>query len=77
MKMGTLPRGAKILPVEKNGQKPHIIVRDSELKHCAYCDQWLPLSSYWSNANHWDGLQCHCKNCVVEQIIETHRRHGK
>lgn len=62
----TIPRGAKVIPVGFHLQKPHIIIRGIEYKHCAHCDTWHELSDFWANATHVDGLQSHCKECTQE-----------
>jgi len=69
MKLSPLPKGAKLLEVTNPHHKPHAILRSTELKHCAYCDQWYDLDSFWSHSGHWDGLQANCKTCTWEQIV--------
>ena len=58
-----VPRGAKILPTTHGLQKPHILLKGKELKHCSMCDSWKTLDLYWANNTNWDGLQCLCNDC--------------
>lgn len=62
----TIPRGATVIPVDFPLQKPHIMLKGIEYKHCAHCDSWHTLDSFWSNTSHKDGLQVHCKECTKE-----------
>lgn len=77
MKIGPLPKGAKVLPTTHQCQKPHIIFRGIEHKHCSYCDEWKPLSEFWAHAAHNDGLQCHCKACVSTLNMNDYHKRGK
>lgn len=69
-----LPPGARLIPTDTMTQKPHIMLGNVEYKHCSYCDEWYTLSNYWAHAAYWDGLQHHCKNCVLEQNRLSLRR---
>ena len=71
-----IPRGAKVIPVTNNHHKPHILLKGLEMKHCPRCSLWQPLSSFWTHNAHWDALQCHCKDCVIEQNEQVKRRKG-
>lgn len=70
----TLPKGARVIPTNIPRQKPHIMLKNTEYKHCSYCDTWYTLDEFWAHADHWDGLQHHCKACVLEQNRLSLRR---
>ena len=72
-----VPRGAQIIPTTHGLQKPHILLRGIELKHCSRCDEWKPLSQYWTNNTNWDALQCLCNDCeyaLNQANLERNRR---
>lgn len=71
-----IPQGAKLLPTAHGLRKPHIMYHKTEMKHCAHCDTWYPLSEYWQDVCNWDSLQCHCKACTqvlndLQKVKET------
>lgn len=73
-----IPQGATILATPDKKCKPHIMIKGIEYKHCSFCNTWYPISNFWSYGAHWDGLQCHCKSCVLtENISSILRRHTK
>lgn len=67
MKIKSYPKGAIILETSHPCQKPHILLKGKEYKHCSYCDDWKLVTDFWAYNAHWDGLQCHCKDCVLKQ----------
>lgn len=69
-----LPKGARVISTSSTNQKPHIMLKNTEYKHCSYCDTWYTLDEFWAHADHWDGLQHHCKDCVLEQNRLSLRR---
>ena len=73
----TLPKGASVIPTNIPRQKPHIMVKNIEYKHCSYCDTWYTLDEFWAHAGRWDGLQYHCKDCVLEQKNRLRLRRNK
>lgn len=66
-----LPPHAVVLDTPDPKCKPHIVIKGIEYKHCSFCDSWHPISDFWNYASHWDGLQCHCKECVLTENIQS------
>ena len=73
-----MPTGKNVVILEGTDYrtKPHAMVDGIEKKHCCHCDQWLPLSSFFSNQCRIDGLSCHCADCSLE-LIKISRTKGE
>jgi len=42
-----------------------------EMKQCITCQQWLPMDRFGKNHATPDGMQSHCKKCMIKKIADA------
>lgn len=56
-------------------KKLHKKFEGIEIKHCAKCKVWKPLTSFTKNKSLWDGLAAYCTRCKVKPVSQ-HKKSG-
>ena len=54
----------------------HEIVNGVEMKRCRVCGKLLPLSEFYKDRHHSDGLQHICKACALKESKEYYRKYS-
>jgi len=67
------PDGAKVLPTGSLSVKPHILQNGVELRHCACCGIWLPLTDF-AKGKGYSGLHGFCRVCSDASNFRTAAR---
>jgi hypothetical protein len=57
------PDEAELLPVSEPAQKPHILIKGVEKKHCQKCNSWKTLDEFEPDSRKPDGLDTYCVMC--------------
>jgi len=65
-----VPKGSLRIDPEGFTRKAHYLIGGVEHKHCAHCNTWYPLDSFYNNASHWDGKDGSCKKCSREMTYD-------
>ena len=52
----------------------HKMIDGVDHKYCKYCDDWLPLDSFYKNTKSPDGVMTICKACQIAGVSERNRR---
>ena len=47
----------------------HKVEDGIELKRCACCKSWKPLSEFYRHRKMWDALDYYCKPCSVQRCM--------